>query len=59
MREPITADDRFTLAGIGLGVRVKGWGGIVAGLDWAVALQEAGDTERGDSRAHFRLGYEW
>lgn len=59
VREPVTADDRFTLAGIGLGVRLKGWGGVFAGLDWAVALQEVGDTDRGDSRAHFRLGYEW
>lgn len=59
VREPITADDRFSLAGVGLGMRLKGWRGIFAGLDWAVALQEIGDTDRGDSRAHFRLGYEW
>ena len=59
VREPITADDRFTLAGVGLGVRLKGWRGVSAGIDWAVALQELGSTERGDSRAHFRLGYEW
>jgi len=57
--EPITADDRFTLAGAGLGLRLKGWGGVSAGLDWAIALKDQGDTERGDSRAHFRLGYEW
>jgi hemolysin activation/secretion protein len=59
VRSPITADDRFTLAGTGLGVRLKGWRGASAGLDWAVALKSLGDTERGDSRAHFRLGYEW
>lgn len=59
VREPATADDRFTLAGVGLGMRVRGWRGVFAGLDWAIALQEQGDTERGDSRAHFRLGYEW
>jgi hemolysin activation/secretion protein len=59
VRAPITADDRFTLAGTGLGVRLKGWRGASAGLDWAVALKSLGDTERGDSRAHFRLGYEW
>ena len=59
VREPITADDRFTLAGTGLGIRLKGWRGVFAGLDWAVALNELGNTERGDSRAHFRLGYEW
>lgn len=59
VREPISADDRFTLAGTGLGMRVRGWRGLSAGLDWAVALQELGKTERGDSRVHFRLGYEW
>ena len=57
--EPITAADRFTLAGAGLGLRLKGWRGVSAGLDWAVALKNMGNTERGDSRAHFRLGYEW
>lgn len=59
VREPITADDRFTISGTGLGVRLKGWGGVSAGLDWAVALNDLGTTERGESRAHFRLGYEW
>ena len=59
VRQPITANDRFTLAGAGLGVRLKGWRGVSAGLDWAVALKALGKTEQGDSRAHFRLGYEW
>lgn len=59
VRQPITADDRFTLAGAGLGMRLKGWRGVSAGLDWAVALKALGETERGDSRSHVRLGYEW
>ena len=59
VREPITAVDRTTLAGAGAGLRLKGWRGVSAGVDWAVALKDLGDTERGDSRAHFRLGYEW
>lgn len=59
VRDPITADDRFTISGTGLGVRLKGWGGVSAGLDWAMAMNELGKTRRGDSRAHFRLGYEW
>ncbi|OHE56918.1 MAG: hemin transporter [Thiobacillus sp. GWE1_62_9] len=59
VREPITAEDRTTLAGAGIGMRLKGWRGVSAGLDWAVALKDVGDTERGDSRGHFRLGYEW
>jgi hemolysin activation/secretion protein len=59
VREPITADDRTTLTGAGLGLRLQGWRGVSAGLDWAVALKDMGDTERGDKRAHFKLGYEW
>ena len=59
VREPITAEDRTTLAGAGLGVRFKGARGVSGGLDWAVALKDLGNTEAGDSRAHFRLGYEW
>ena len=59
VRAPITAEDRATLAGTGLGLRVKGWRGVSAELDWAVALKNLGETGRGDSRAHFRLGYAW
>ena len=57
--DPITADDRFTLAGAGVGLRFKGRGGVSGGIDWAVALKDRGTTAAGDSRAHFRLGYEW
>lgn len=56
---PITADDHFTLAGAGLGLRMKGWRGISAAVDWAVALNELGNTKQGDSRVYFKLGYEW
>lgn len=59
VREPITADARFTISGTGLGLRLKGWRGVSAALDWALALNDLGRTHRGDSRAHFRLGYEW
>ena len=57
--EPITADRRFTLAGAGLGLRLKSRGGVSAGIDWAVALKDLGNTRRGDSRAHFKLDYTW
>jgi hemolysin activation/secretion protein len=60
VRQPLPSQEaRFTLAGTGIGVRFRGWHGVSGGLDWAVALKDLGDTERGDSRAHFRLGYEW
>jgi len=59
VRQPITATDRFTLASTGLGVRLEGWRGLSAALDWAVALKDNGITERGETRAHFNLGYEW
>lgn len=57
--DPITAIDRHTLAGAGIGLRLKGWGGVSAALDWAVALKELNSTRRHDHRVYFRLGYEW
>ena len=59
VRNPITADSRFTIASAGLGLRLKGWHGVFAGIDWAVAFNDLGTTEQGDDRAHFRLGVEW
>ena len=59
VREPITAVDHATLAGTGVGLRAKAPGGVVADLEWAVALRDLGRTEAGDGRAHFRLGVEW
>jgi hemolysin activation/secretion protein len=57
--DPITADDHYTLAGAGLGLRMKGWRGATVALDWAVALKDLGNTRRGDRRVYFKLGYEW
>lgn len=60
VRSPLPdQESQFSLAGAGLGLRLKGWKGVSAGLDWAVALKEVGRTQAGDSRGHFRLGYEW
>lgn len=59
VRDPITATDGFSLAGTGLGMRLKGRRGVSASLDWAVALKELGNTRRGDSRVYFRAAYEW
>jgi hemolysin activation/secretion protein len=51
--------DRFDLLAAGLGVRFKGWGGATGALDLAWPFEDAGQTEAGDGRLHFRLGYEW
>lgn len=57
--EPITATSRFTLASLGLGLRLKGFNGLDAALQWAYPLKAAGNTSRGDHRFHFSVAYEW
>jgi hemolysin activation/secretion protein len=57
--DPITAIDQYTLAGVGLGLRLKAAGGLSASLDWALALRALGQTGRHASRLHARLVYEW
>ena len=57
--DPISATDRFTLSGIGLGLGVKGWGGLDVSLTWAYPLKAVGNTQRGDHRFHFNVAYEW
>jgi hemolysin activation/secretion protein len=49
----------FTLGGAGIGLRFSGWGGVSGAFDWAVALRDLGEVERGDSQGYFRLGYAW
>jgi hemolysin activation/secretion protein len=56
---PITADDNYSLAGAGVGMRLKAGRGLTASLDWGMALHELGRTKEGDSRLYFKLGYEW
>jgi hemolysin activation/secretion protein len=56
--DPLAAQtDRYSLAGAGLGVRIKARGGFSGALDLAWPLQDAGRTQRGDGRVHARLGY--
>ena len=58
--EPLPGQiDRYDLLSSGLGLRFKGWRGISGSLDLAYPFEEAGQVEAGDSRVHFRLGYEW
>ena len=51
--------DRFDLLSAGLGLRFKGWRGLVGSLDLAHPFEDAGQVKAGDGRAHFKLGYEW
>lgn len=57
--DPITATDQYSLASWGLGLRMTAAKGFTATLDWAMALNDLGNTRRGDNRLHFRVGYEW
>jgi hemolysin activation/secretion protein len=51
--------DTFNLASYGLGVRLKGWHKMFAQLELAKALRSAGPIIEGDTRLHFRVGYDW
>lgn len=57
--EPITATSRFTLASLGVGLRLKGFNGFDASVQWAYPLKAVGNTARGDHRFHFSVAYEW
>lgn len=46
---------RTDLSSAGVGLRLTGFGGLEADLDWAYPLTESGDTREGDSRLHFRV----
>jgi hemolysin activation/secretion protein len=41
----------------GVGLRLAGFGGLEADLDWAYPLRATDYTMRGDSRVHFRVRY--
>jgi hemolysin activation/secretion protein len=57
--DPITAEDRFTLSSLGLGLRLKATSGLNAELLWAYPLKAVGKTARGDHRFHVNVAYEW
>ncbi|MEW6219719.1 MAG: ShlB/FhaC/HecB family hemolysin secretion/activation protein [Thermodesulfobacteriota bacterium] len=50
-------EDHFGLAGFGLGVRGRFFSGLEFQLDWATALMDAGEIDRGEKRLHFRVKY--
>ncbi len=51
--------DTFNLASYGLGLRLKGWHKMFAQVELAKVLRSAGPVVEGDSRLHFRVGYDW
>lgn len=57
--DPISATDRFTLSGAGLGLNLTGWNGLDLSLVWAYPLKDVGNTRRGDHRFHFNVAFEW
>lgn len=60
IHEPLPSqDDSSELASIGLGIKFKAAKGLFTNLDYAYALKDAGEIEKGDDRLHFRVGYEW
>lgn len=60
IQKPLPAqEDEFNLASVGAGLQLKGAGGFSGGLDYARARHNAGQVEDGDSRLHFRVGYDW
>lgn len=52
-------DESSDLFSVGLGIKLKLAQGFFTNLDYAHALREAGEVEKGDDRVHFRVGYEW
>ena len=51
--------DTFNLASYGLGLHLKGWRKSFAEIELAKVLRSAGPVLEGDTRLHFRLGYDW
>jgi hemolysin activation/secretion protein len=47
----------YQISSAGAGIRLNGFGGLEAALDWAYPLEDSTETLRGESRLHFRLKY--
>ena len=58
--DPLPNQDKTSdLLSVGLGVKLKATKGVFTNLDYAHALRDSGQVEKGDDRLHFRIGYEW
>lgn len=52
-------DDRIELYGVGAGLRLSAFRHVNASLDLAWPLIDAEDVDKGDSRAHFSVNYDF
>ncbi len=60
VQEPLPDQlSRFTLASVGVGMDLAAFDGFNSQLLWAYVLRDNGDIDRGDSRVHFKVGYEF
>jgi hemolysin activation/secretion protein len=59
IKNALRLDAYHELYSAGLGLKLKTTTGWFSYLDYAQAMNDAPEVERGDSRLHFRLGYEW
>lgn len=60
IRDPLPRQiDQYILSSYGFGLDVKASHGLFARLDYAKALRSVGTIEDGDTRLHFRVGFDW
>lgn len=50
---------RVDLSSVGAGLRLRGFEGLLAELDWAYPLVTSSRTDEGDSRFHFSVRYDF
>lgn len=59
--DPLPVDgvktSRLYLYSSGVGLRLAGFGGLEAGIDWAYPLHSTDHVGRGDTRLHFHVRY--
>lgn len=60
IKDPLPGQQsRIDLSSAGVGLRIKAWKSLTAGLDVGWPFKATQYTDRYDPRAHFRLGYEF
>ena len=60
IRDPLPRQiEQYILSSYGIGLDIKAHRGLFARLDYARALRTVGTVDDGDTRLHFRLGFDW